>query len=442
MLTPGSHVSLTLEKPVAGGRMLARHDGRVILVAGGIPGEAVEAQIERVARGVAYARVVQVLDADPDRRSVDGDWTCGGRGYAFIAYERQLALKRAIVTDAFARIAHLALPGPLAIAPSPEQGYRMRARWYVRHGQIGFLREGTHEICDAEQTGFVRRETSGIMARLGDVIRRHRLAQIVSAEIGENLEATERVCHLACAGTTLSASDVAALWPIEGLTGLTAGVHAEHAEHDEHDEHGERVVTQLAGSPYAADPIGALTSRASDEASVNLLRRRAQAFFQANRFLVRTVADAVLAHLPEGPVVDLYAGVGLFGCAAAASGWTDVTAVEGDPISAADLEGNASSYPGMTVIHAPVERFFRGHASSAGATFIVDPPRTGISREAVRGLIALNPTRVIYVSCDVATLARDVRHFVDAGYHWRHMEAFDLFPNTAHIECMVVLDRR
>lgn len=430
MLIPGSLVNLTLEKPVAGGRMLARHDGRVILVAGGIPGEAVEAEIERVAKGVAYARVVQVLDADPARRSVDGDWTCGGRDYAFIAYDRQLALKQAIVADAFARIARLALPGPLAIAPSPEQGYRMRARWYVRHGQVGFLREGTHEICNAAQTGFTRGETIDVMARLGDVIGRQRFTQIVSAEIGENLEATERVCHLACAGATLSASDVAALWPIEGLTGLTGGVHAEHAE---------RVVTELGGSPYVADPIGRLTSRAKDKASKNLLMRRAPAFFQANRFLVRTVTDAVLANLLEGPVVDLYAGVGLFGCAAAASGWTEVTAVEGDPISAGDLERNASSYPGMTVIHAPVERFLRGHSSCAGATLIVDPPRTGISREAVRSLIALNPTRVIYVSCDVATLARDVRHFVDAGYLWRHIEAFDLFPNTAHVECLAVL---
>jgi 23S rRNA (uracil1939-C5)-methyltransferase len=79
---------------------------------------------------------------------------------------------------------------------------------------------------------------------------------------------------------------------------------------------------------------------------------------------------------------------------------------------------------------------------SGDSTVIVDPPRTGMSRAALDGVLAARATRLVYVSCDVATLARDLRRMLDAGYTLAHVEAFDLFPNTAHIETLAVLDRR
>ena len=146
--------------------------------------------------------------------------------------------------------------------------------------------------------------------------------------------------------------------------------------------------------------------------------------------------------LPDGPAVDLYAGVGLFAISAAASGWDHVTAVEGDPISAADLAANASAFADRLRVTTHRSKR-RSGPGGPGATprVIVDPPRTGMSRAAVDGLLAARPRRVVYVSCDVATLARDARRLVDAGYGMGDVEAFDLFPNTAHVEVLTDFTR-
>ena len=123
MLTSGQIITLEVERPVAGGRMLARHDGQVVLVAGTIPGERVTARIERVAKGVAHADTVEVLSASPDRRPAT-DWRCGGRDYAHVAYDRQRLLKAEILADAFRRVGRLPLPSLPEVMPSPETGRR------------------------------------------------------------------------------------------------------------------------------------------------------------------------------------------------------------------------------------------------------------------------------------------------------------------------------
>jgi 23S rRNA (uracil1939-C5)-methyltransferase len=148
--------------------------------------------------------------------------------------------------------------------------------------------------------------------------------------------------------------------------------------------------------------------------------------------------------VPSGPAIDLYAGVGLFGLSLAAAGWDAVTAVEGDPIAGADLVRNAAPF-GVRVT--TLRRSVEAHVGSAkprdvaGATVIVDPPRTGISKDAIAHLIRLQPPRIVYISCDVATLARDTRLLHDAGYGLGHLSGIDLFPNTAHVETVAVLDR-
>ena len=114
-----------------------------------------------------------------------------------------------------------------------------------------------------------------------------------------------------------------------------------------------------------------------------------------------------------------------------------VPAVEGDPISAADLEANASAFASrVTVVHEPVESFLGRMGRQPDATLIVDPPRTGISRQAMDGVLASGARRIVYVSCDVATAARDARRLMDAGYRMGEVEAFDLFPNSGHVEVL------
>jgi 23S rRNA (uracil1939-C5)-methyltransferase len=417
-MRPGLSVTLTPEKPVAGGRMLARHGGAVVLVSGALPGETVEARVERVQHGTVYAATTRVIDASPDR--VGEPNPCGGCVFAHVRYERQLALKQQILVDALARIGKVPLDQAPPIHPSPPSGYRMRARLHGAAGRFGFFNEGTHVLCDPATTGQLRTDTLAVLQSLAG--RLNPATGVTAIELAENADATERAFHLDLARQA-DPSRLAALTRVDGV----AGVSSSHE--------GSMRVRELWG-------VARVSDRFEGPASWTLVRG-ARSFFQANRFLLKPLVDAVIAGVTEGPILDLYAGVGLFGVAAAALGKGTITAVEGDRQSASDLIVNATPFEGTLRVHVDsVEAFL---ASDRGrfrpATVIVDPPRTGLSREARAGLSAVAPSRLVYVSCDVATLARDIRAFVEQGYRLDGLTAFDLFPNTAHVETVAVVHR-
>ncbi len=426
MIKTGATLTLDVEKPAAGGRMLARHEGQVVLVWGAIPGERVTARVERVGKGVAYAETVHVLGPSRDRRDTSTDWRCGGNVYAHIAYERQRALKGEILQDAFGRIGRLPLPSKPEVVGSPETGYRMRARLHVEKGRIGFFREGTHELCPVGPTGQLLPATVEWLTRVEMGFGPSRLAGIVSIEIAENVPASERVCHLELqAGIDVGGLSAISMEP--ALTGLTAAWVLRPG------------VERLSGVPTVTDVL-----HVTDETPPRAvrLRRDVRAFFQGNRFLLERLVRHVLGLITEGPVVDLYAGVGLFGLSLAGAGIGRITLVEGDPVSGADLQRNAEPFADLAQVRrTSVEEWLAAAREPAAPTFIVDPPRMGLSLEAVTGLFRQKPNRIVYVSCDVATLARDVRRFADAGYELEGLTGFDLFPNTAHVESVAVLVR-
>jgi 23S rRNA (uracil1939-C5)-methyltransferase len=418
MLTPGQLVSLTIEKPAAGGRMIARLDGQIALVGGTIPGEQVRARIERVAKGVVYGETVEVEEASADRRPFV-DPSCGGCLYGHIAYPRQLAIKAQIIEDAFRRIGRLTLPSPTIVAASPEEGYRMRARLHARGGRIGFFREATHAVCDPRPTGQLLPATCETIEALERTIRSLKLDGIREIDLSENVDASERVVFVDAA-SAIDAHAVEALAATPGLTGCVSAFAS-------------------SGSPSVIDRL-----TVADGVDV-ALRRHVLAFFQGNRHLLAPFVAHVVGLVPvPGRLLDLYAGVGLFAVSAAAARGVEVTAVEGDRVAAADLTSNAASAAGsVEAVHQSVEDFVRGARAQGEppAAVIADPPRTGLSKEALDGMVALRPARAIYVSCDVATLARDARRLVDAGYAISRIDAFDLFPNTPHVETVVVFDR-
>ena len=421
MLTSGQIVELDIERPVAGGRMLARHDGQVVLVAGTIPGERVRAKVERVAKAVAHAETIEVLTASPDRRPA-ADWRCGGRDYAHVAYDRQRALKGEIVADAFRRVGRLPLASPPEVIASPEEGYRLRARLHASAGQLGFFREGTHALCDAGATGQLSMETVHWIHHAPQVLAPDVAAAITGVEISENIPGTERTVHVETRGRLDRAAWTALA---AGLTGLSVRSESDFA--------------LIAGTPSVTDRIA--VTPAADAPAVTLARQTT-AFFQANRFLLPWFVQHVVGCVGEGPLLDLYAGVGLFGLAVATAGRGPVTLVEGDRTSGDDLEANAASFgERVRVVRRSVEAALGGRLGSV-ATCIVDPPRAGLSPEARAGLLRLSPGRVVYVSCDVATLARDARTLVDGGYALGDIVAADLFPATAHVETVAVFDRR
>lgn len=419
----GSLIELDIDKAAAGGRMLGRHEGQVVLVWGAVPGERVQARIERIGKGVLYAETAAVLRASPDRRVASADWRCGGNALAHVAYARQVQLKGEIIEDAFRRIARIPLPAPPPVVPSPETGYRMRARLHAHDGRLGFYREGSHQLCDPASSGQLLPSTIEWIARAESVVARDRLTGLAAVEIAENVRGDQRACHLELdAGT--DAAPFAAL--AEGLAGLSA--HSDGASH----------VSVLAGAPVVTD---VLMPGDGESVSAVTLRRDVRAFFQGNRFLLEQLVRHVVGLVPPGPVVDLYAGVGLFGLSMAAAGAEHVTLIEGDPVSGADLETNAAAVARVRVKRRSVESYLGAVPSSRGrTTFIIDPPRTGLSKDALAGIVRLQPATIVYVSCDVATLARDTRVLIDAGYALGPLAAFDLFPNTAHVETVVRFD--
>jgi 23S rRNA (uracil1939-C5)-methyltransferase len=408
----GERYRLTIERPAAGGRMIARHEGAIVFVSGAIPGEVVEAEIEKVQRGTAWAAAREILERSPDR--VDGapDGACGGSVFAHIAYDRQLQIKSAIIDDAFRRIGRITLESPAEIIASPVDGHRMRARLHVRNGRMGFFREGSHSLCDAGPTRQLRADTIDVIRRLESSLAGEPRPHVGDIEIAENIDASQRAIHLELLPDA-DPSRLAALAAVEGVTGASCAPAG-----------GTRTM-ELFGSTIVSDQILGVR-----------LDRHVRSFFQGNRYLLPAFVAAVLQHVAKGPLVDFYAGVGLFSLTAKAAGAGPVTAVEGDLFAARDLTRNARGE--ITVLELPVERY-RGQV--APATVIVDPPRTGMSKEALARAIELGAPSVVYVSCDVATLARDARVLIDAGYRIASARGFDLFPNTAHVETVVAFAR-
>jgi 23S rRNA (uracil1939-C5)-methyltransferase len=402
--------------------MLARLDGRVVFVAGAIPGERVRARVERANKQGMWARATEILTASPDRREPASDPACG-IAYAYIAYPRQLQLKGELVADAFRRIARLPLDVAPAVAPSEETGYRLRARLHLRGSRLGFFREGTHDLCEAGPTGQLHPDTVAaahrVVAALGP-----RRAECESLTVAENVAATERVFHLAPHPAARLDDLSRRIDLVPGVTGLTTPA-------------GDRLVT-LAGSASVTDTASSLFRGPSPVGDLVAWTRKATSFFQGNRFLTGTLVRRVLAAATGDNIVELYAGVGLFSVALAARG-SMVLAVEGDRSASSDLEANAGPWrERLQVRRAPVERVVASPPDVTPDVVILDPPRTGVSAAAVNGLIAWNVPRVVYVSCDPPTLARDAARLVGAGYQIESVEALDLFPNTPHVETVAV----
>lgn len=416
--------TLMVEKVVPGGHGLARHDGRVVLVRGAIPGETVRARVQRTGKGgVIFADVVEVVDASADRIEPAADARCGGLAFAHVRYARQLQLKREMLSDALQRTARLADLPQVDVIASPVDGWRVRARLHVQEGQVGFYREGTHTLCTPPASQLPRRLAEAARAVLAAAPAEVRGA-IAGLIIAEDTAATRLAAHL-----DLVPHARVREWEgplpagVSGVTVARAG----------------RAIAATAGDPGLIESVAALCKRDLP----GDIRWQPGGFFQANRFIVPCLVEHVLASLADGPVIDLFAGVGLFGVCAAAAGSKAVWCVEGDEVSGGDLRQNAAPWDGRVQVRAQsVEDFVHTEAARLdGATLVVDPPRAGLSPRVCEALCRARGARLIYVSCDAATFARDLRRLHDAGYRLSRLEAYDMFPATAHLETLAVLDR-
>jgi 23S rRNA (uracil1939-C5)-methyltransferase len=429
-LRPGQLVELDIEKAVYRGQGLGRHEGQVVFVPRAVPGDRVRVRIEAGTAGYVRGRIEEVLTRASGRRPSPCPLfdRCGGCAYQGYDYAPQLALKEAVLRETLSR-ARVEWPGPITVHPSPEAGWRIRASLHVHFDaqglRLGLHEEGTHRVTDlagcvqlSTAMNAAQRAIAEGLARRPDWARHVRDVDLAEAPDGGQLVAsveTDLEPH-AAAGMAALANDV------PGLTGLGVVAGSDR----------NRRFMPLRGEPWI-------------DATVQGIRLRAhvRSFFQANRFLLGDLVAAVTGLTPAGgPVLDLYAGVGLFALPLAARA-ERVRGVELDAGAVGDAERNVlqSALTNVRVERGDVAAALRTLSTDPDERIVLDPPRAGAGAEVVTAIAARRPLSIVYVSCDPATLARDLAGLAAAGYVPSAVELFDMFPDTFHLETVVALRR-
>jgi 23S rRNA (uracil1939-C5)-methyltransferase len=427
-LRPGATLELTIEKGVYRGLGLARHDGQVVFVPHTMPGETVRVRIERAGRGYANGRLVNVVTPSPQRRASPCPYVprCGGCAHQEMDYAAQLQLKESVLRDALSR-AGVPWDAPIAVTPSPESEWRTRATLHLGSGagglRLGLFEEGSHRIVDVESCLQLSSGLNRAARALLEALRtRPQWAALVHGiELAESGDGTHRVASLLVQGDLGAAAPLAGLGnEVPWLTGLGVA-----------EERGGRFLL-LSGDPYVETTVGGRRFRA-----------HVRSFFQGNRHLVGPLAEHVVASLPEGgAVLDLYSGVGLFALLAAPRAST----VRGAELSAPAVEdarfnAERAGLANVTFDVSDVTAALSGGPVTPDERVILDPPRTGAGPEVIDAIGSRAPAAIVYVSCDPPTLARDLNRLRPHGYRIESVRAFDLFPDTFHIETVVALTR-
>ena len=431
-------MQLAIEKLVYGGDGLARlpadpHGrGKTAFVPFVLAGEHIEATLVEQKPGFARGRLEQLLEPSPHRREPPCQYflRCGGCHYQHSDYAHQLEIKGDILRESLRRTAKLELACELKIHASPEWNYRNRTRLKVQTNPefaLGYYKFRSHELLPVAQCPI---SSPLIDQSIAAVWRIGSSGQITSSlrelEFFADDDDGALLLEAYCLPGT-SKSD--ALETAKRLRELLPQVHGVAAF--------EQTAPSQAAEPRKLAEWGEtqLTYRTRSGS----YRVSAGAFFQVNRFLLDEFAEAVCIGQNGQTALDLYAGVGFFSKVLAGS-FAQVIAIEASQTSHADLKQNGARE--VKAVLATTEQYLAQVSSELRPDLVVaDPPRGGLGENVIQGLTRLNPGRMVYVSCDPATLARDLKMLIAAGYKIERADLFDLFPQTYHIESVFHLAR-
>ena len=399
-LRPGDHLELTLESWGRLGEAMARHDGELVFVLGGIPGERVTAEVVRVHRKYASARVVEVLEPSPDRVEAPCEYfgECTGCQWQHLDYDAQLAAKRGKVIDALVRVGGLYADGtdaPVAeTLPSPNHyGYRNHARLTVnKQGTLGFVNRETRQFVRIDHCMLMRPGVNNVLEGLQD----------------------------RCKETT----------QLSIRTGAD----------DDASESSYLVQPQLF-NPSVSIETG--QKRYVETVGTDRFFVSSPSFFQVNVEQAARAAEVVregLALEPTDVLLDAYTGVGTFAVLLAPH-VDKVLAVEESSAAVADARENAAGAPNVEFVLGRTENVL-GELPVRPDAVVLDPPRSGCQPQALTSLLELATRRVAYVSCDAETLARDLKILCSGGYSLDRVVPIDMFPQTHHVECVALLHWR
>ena len=438
----GDELELTIDSLAYGGAGVARRDGYVVFVQGGMPGDRVRAQVGKAKRAYAEARAVEILEPGPDRIAPVADHP--GAPWQVLAYERQLEVKEAQVVEALTRLGGLEnLEVEPIVAASQTWRYRNKLEYSFGADATGRLICGFHapgrwdeiiEVSDcllASEAADAARERVVAWCRgqgLAPYDRRTGEGLLRNLVVREGRRTGQLQVRLVTGPGALDAPSLAAAASCDGVMWTRSSAVGETTAGGE---------TELvAGADYLDEEIGGMRVRISPEA-----------FFQTNTEMAErlygiAVDRAQLTGFER--VYDLFCGIGTIGLLMAPRA-AELWGLEVVPAAVADAIANAK----LNEIDGP--RFFAGDVrlalrelvERAGRpdVLVLDPPRAGLSQKIVRRVIEASPRRIVYVSCNPTTLAPNAAQLVQAGYRLGPVQPVDMFPQTPHIECVAVFDR-
>ncbi len=398
---------LEIEKLVYGGQGLGRTDGRVVLAPFVLPGERVLVEAERESKGWIAARLRTVQTAAEWRVAAGCPYfaSCGGCHYQHAPYERQLEFKRTILLETLARLGKIEWSGPVEVVSAEPWGYRNRVQLRVRKQgdrfEMGYFEFGSHRLRRVDSCPIASPAINRAIDALARMGKERRFPDFLQ-EI--ELFTNERDLQLNVLEARRPPAQRFFDWCAEKIEGFCR--------------------------------TGALDY----EAGGGVYRVSNRSFFQVNRFLVSRLAELAVGGERGQTALDLYAGVGLFSLRLAGQ-YSRTVAVDGNHSACRDLEFNAQrAGVAVEVYQGPAESFLAGFTDPVDFV-LADPPRAGLGRSVTAALARLQPRLLTIVSCDPATLARDLRSLIEAGFRINSLKMVDLFPQTFHIESVAELVR-
>ncbi len=439
----GAELELTIDSLAYGGAGVARLDGYVVFVQGGLPGDHVRAQVQKTKRAYAEARVSDVLAPGPDRIPPRADHP--GAPWQVLRYERQLEVKQAQVEDALRRIGRLEHFELEPIIPA-EQRWRYRNKLEYSFGAdpggrliCGFHAPGRwDEIVEVDDCLLASERSNDAREAIVSWCRRHGLEPydrrsgqglLRNLVVREGRRTGQLQLRLVTGPGELDREALAGVIPpnssllltqSDGRAETTAGGRTE----------------LLAGSEKLEEELGGMRLAISPDA-----------FFQTNTEMSERLYGLAIEYAAlrgYERVFDLYCGIGTIGLAMAPRA-AEVWGLELIEQAIADAIANAraNEIDNARFFAGDVRLALRELVKEAGApdVLVVDPPRAGLSQKIVRRIVEASPRRIVYVSCNPTTLAPNAAQLAEAGYELRRVRPVDMFPQTPHIECVALLER-
>ncbi len=435
---PAELFELTLTTLTYGGDALGRLDdpqpgtrGRAVFVPFGLPGERVRVRLTEEKRGFARGELVEVLEASPDRiaprckhffvprgavESGEEVIACGGCQYQHMSYQAQLEAKAEILRDQLQRIGKIQNP-PVnpTVAGQKQWNYRNHVQFHLTgNGELGYIRSSAGS----------------------------------ASTLSEDVLAIEE-CHL-------PEPSINALWPQLEFEPDT-GIERVSLRAGANDELMLVLESNYPTAPELEIEAGISVVHLFEESSVVIagedhltmhvldrdFRVSAASFFQVNTSMTEKLVNHLLAHLtilPTTNLLDVYCGVGLFS-AFLAPNCKRIVGVESATSACDDFIVNLDEFDNVDLYEGRAEEVIP-HLEIKPDIVLVDPPRAGLERGALDGIVRLNPRTVAYVSCDPSTLARDAGRLINGGYHLMDVTPFDLFPQTQHLESISIFEKK